>query len=162
MGNGIISVYTLENDDLSEKDEFDQIKTQNKRIWSKQILTAGLKNKARRRKGRRGGESPSLVVTMALQPVLARHHSPRNKSTENGLNTDRPKKAPILALMVSEVHFAQMGRRRHCGHYSLICSAHSSIYERALLWQPRSRQLLDQNKIHISAHIEETRKDPYL
>lgn len=54
MGNGIISVYTLENDDLSEKDEFDQIKTQNKRIWSKQILTAGLKNKARRRKGRRG------------------------------------------------------------------------------------------------------------
>ena len=73
-------------------------------------MTAGLKNKARRRKGRRGGESPSLVVTMALQPVLARHHSPRNKSTENGLNTDRPKKAPILALMVFKVHFAQMGR----------------------------------------------------
>ena len=131
MVNGIISVYTLENDYSSWKDESEQIKTQEKRIWSKQILTAGLKNKARRRKGRRGGESPSLVVTMALQPVLARHHSPRNKSTENGLNTDRPKKAPILALMVSEVHFAQMGQRRHCGHYSLICSAHSSIYERA-------------------------------
>ena len=102
-------VYTLENDNLSGEDEFDQRRTQKKRIWSKQILTAGLKNKARRRKGRRGGESPSLVVTMALQPVLAKHHSPRNKSTENGLNTDRPKKAPILALMVFKVHFAQMG-----------------------------------------------------
>ena len=54
MGNGIISVYTLENDNLSGEDEFDQRRTQKKRIWSKQILTAGLKNKARRRKGRRG------------------------------------------------------------------------------------------------------------
>ena len=41
---------------------------------------------------------------------FGQRHSPRNKSTENGLNTDRPKKAPILALMVFKVHFAQMGR----------------------------------------------------
>ena len=77
------------------------------RIWSKQILMAGLKNKARR-KG--GGVASKFGSNDGSGARFGQRHSPRNKSTENGLNTDRPKKAPILALMVFKVHFAQMGR----------------------------------------------------
>ena len=77
------------------------------RIWSKQILMAGLKNKARRKEG---GAASRFGSNDGSGARFGPRHSPRNKSTENGLNTDRPKKAPILALMVFKVHFAQMGR----------------------------------------------------
>ena len=80
------------------------------RIWSKQILMAGLKNKARRKEGEGGSRASKFGSNDGSGARVGERHSPRNKSTENGLNTDRPKKAPILALMVFKVHFAQMGK----------------------------------------------------